>query len=74
MGYLYWLLTAYAFLIVISASITIVLFVLKVAGNLIAIPWSMVGGLGFGTGGLSLAKWFFKPVRDHLIKQNSTLS
>ncbi len=74
MGYLYKMLIAYSVVILAYAIALLMLFILKTTGSLPGVSWETFGKYFFGTGGLGVATWFFKPVRDQLIKQNSTVS
>ena len=74
MGHLYVVLVAYSVGTMVWAVILMVLFILKAMDCLPGISWETFGKYFFTTGGLGVATWFFKPVRDQLIKQSSSVS
>jgi hypothetical protein len=45
------------------------IFCIKVFGGAPGIDWSTFGKYFFGTDGLGVATYFFKPVRDRLVRR-----
>jgi hypothetical protein len=70
MNWMYGVLIAYSIVVVAYCVVLIVMFVVKAAGGFTSVSWDVLGKYFFGTAGLGVGTWFFKPVRDHLLKQS----
>jgi hypothetical protein len=69
--YLYRVFIGYAVVVVLYCVVLITVFVVKATGGFANITWDVFGKYFFGAAGLGVGTWFFKPVRDRLLKQNS---
>ena len=69
LGHLYKAFMAYLCVTLAYTVVLIGIFCIKVFGGAPGIDWSTFGKYFFGTGGLGVATYFFKPVRDRLVRR-----
>jgi hypothetical protein len=69
-GHLYTAFIIYLFVTILYSVVLVGVFIVKVFGGAGGIDWPTFGKYFFGVGGLGVATYFFKPVRDKLLRQH----